>query len=366
MILMNNFMAEPKELKKEMMHACRRVIDSGFYILGNELQEFESKWSAACGVKYGIGVGNGMDAIELSLRVLDIGPGDEVITTGMTAVATVLAIVRAGATPVLADIETEDALMSIESVSRCFTEKTKAIVLVHLYGRIDRMDQWTKLCKSKNIHLIEDCAQAHLSMYKNKYAGSFGTLGAFSFYPTKNLGTLGDAGAIISDCKQTADKLCALRNYGQAERYHHPYIGMNSRLDEIQSAMLIQRLKWLNIFTKKRQEIAQFYNSKIKNTEIKKLSVPSFISEHVYHLFVLRCNTRDELRDYLTQHGIQTHIHYPIPVHKQTPFINILRDPMGLENTEVHAKECISIPCNPQMTKQQLLFVTKAINLYKQ
>ncbi|TXL12689.1 hypothetical protein BMR05_14580 [Methylococcaceae bacterium HT4] len=249
MILMNDFKAESIELQQAMQSAVERVLASGWYILGKELESFEEQWANICGTKYGIGVGNGMDAIEISLRALGIGVGDEVITTPMTAFATVLAIIRAGATPVLADIDSSTALLDPLSVQLCISPKTRALLLVHLYGQVRCMNEWKVLCDDNNIILLEDCAQAHLAAWQGRMAGSFGAAGAYSFYPTKNLGAAGDAGLLITNEIEVATKAKYIRNYGQSERYHHPEIGLNSRLDEIQAAILSERLKWLSGFT---------------------------------------------------------------------------------------------------------------------
>jgi dTDP-4-amino-4,6-dideoxygalactose transaminase len=199
MILMNDFKAEPQDLKDASLAAAKRVIDSGWYVLGQELTTFEKQWASICRTGFGVGVGNGMDAIEIALRALNIGPGDEVITSPMTAFASVLAILRSGATPVLADINPDTALLSLESVQRCISSKTKALVLVHLYGQLRDMNSWQELCKASNIYLIEDCAQSHLASWEGKVAGTFGEAGAYSFYPTKNLGALGDAGMLVTN-----------------------------------------------------------------------------------------------------------------------------------------------------------------------
>jgi dTDP-4-amino-4,6-dideoxygalactose transaminase len=364
-ILMNDFKAEPPELRAAMLAAAKRVIDSGWYVLGNEVTAFEKQWAAACGVGYGVGVGNGMDAIEIALRAMDIGPGDEVITTPMTAFATVLAILRAGATPVLADIDPTTALLSMASVRRCLTAKTRAVLLVHLYGQVRDMTDWQALCKAQGIHLVEDCAQAHLARWQGKVAGSFGVAGAYSFYPTKNLGALGDAGMLVSNNQALAERAGRLRNYGQSVRYYHPEIGMNSRLDELQAALLSERLKWLPAFTKRRQEIALTYQSEIDNPEIKKPAQPEENSAHVYHLYVLTCVKRAELERHLHQNGVQTLIHYPIPVHQQDPCINIRRDPKGLNCSELYAAQCLSLPCHPQMSNDEVNHVAQSVNTFR-
>jgi dTDP-4-amino-4,6-dideoxygalactose transaminase len=365
MILMNDFKAEPAKLRETMLNAAVRVIDSGWYILGKEVSQFEQAWAHNCGVPYGIGVGNGMDAIEIVLRALDIRAGDEVITTAMTAFASVLAIIRAGATPVLADIDPSSALMSLESAARCVTPRTKAVLLVHLYGQIRGMNTWVDFCKRLNLALVEDCAQAHSASQGGKIAGSFGMAGAYSFYPTKNLGALGDAGIIVTAREELADRAARIRNYGQSTRYHHPVLGLNSRLDELQAAILSERLKWLPEFTRRRQKIADIYRSQICNPAIKCLADPEERHSHVYHLFVVTCSRRDLLQKHLQDAGIQTLIHYPIPVHHQESCREVSRDPQGLSASERHAASCLSIPCHPQMSDEDAAGVVSAINSFR-
>lgn len=364
MILMNDFKLEPAAMREAMSAAIRRVLDSGWYILGNEDEIFEKKWADACQVSHAIGVGNGMDAIEIALRALDIGSGDEVITTPMTAFATVLAIYRAGATPVLADIDPYTALLSIESVARCVTSKTKAILLVHLYGQVRQMDAWQDFTARHGLSLIEDCAQAHLATWNGMVAGSFGVAGAYSFYPTKNLGAIGDAGMIVTKNEVIAQRAARLRNYGQSVRYQHPELGLNSRLDEIQAAILIERLKWLPELTDRRRQIAMAYRDGINNCHIEKLAEPEELLAHVYHLFVIRCKNRDALQRHLQEHGVQTHIHYPIVIHKQEPCLYIARDPDGLSNSDRHAQMCLSLPCHPYMTDESVSAVISAVNSF--
>jgi dTDP-4-amino-4,6-dideoxygalactose transaminase len=366
MILMNDFKSEPVEIREAMLLAAQRVFNSGFYVLGKELRQFEQSWTQTCGVAYGIGVGNGLDAIEIALRSLEIGPGDEVITTSMTAFATVLAIIRAGATPVLADIEPETALLSIKSVRRCLSPRTKAVLLVHLYGQVCHMQEWCDLCDSNDIVLIEDCAQAHLSQWQGRYAGAFGRVGAYSFYPTKNLGAIGDGGMVITSDEILAQKAICLRNYGQSQRYHHPELGMNSRLDEIQAALLLERLKWLPEFTLRRQEIAAAYHTGLCHPKVQLLALPQEKSAHVYHLFVVSCEYRAELQSHLQANDIQSLMHYPIPIHEQKTCRSLSRDPHGLANSEYHANTCLSIPCHPQMSNQDISRVIDAVNSFKE
>ena len=361
---MNDFKAEPEALRIAMLAAAKRVIDSGWYVLGKEVESFEHEWAQACGTSYGVGVGNGMDAIEIALRSLGVKQGDEVITTPMTAFATVLAILRAGATPVLADIEPDTALLSIESVKRCITNKTRALVLVHLYGQIRNMQNWVDLCEEYNIDLVEDCAQSHLATWQGKVAGSFGKAGAYSFYPTKNLGAPGDAGMLVTNDETIAKKASCLRNYGQSVRYHHPELGMNSRLDEMQAAILSARLSYLSGFTKRRRQIVSAYYEGISNQLVKLPKPPQEPSSHAYHLFVVTCEMRDKLQAHLHASGVQALIHYPIPIHYQVPCKNITRDSKGLVNSERHAQTCLSLPCHPQMTDNELQTVISAVNTF--
>lgn len=365
MILMNDFKAEPVELRQATLQAAQRVIESGWYVLGKELENFEQQWAETCGSHYSIGVGNGMDAIEIALRTLGISTGDEVITTPMTAFATVLAIIRAGATPVLADIDPETALLSPESVERCISTRTKAVVLVHLYGQIRDMQTWLDLCTVHNLKLIEDCAQAHLATWQGKKAGTLGEAGAYSFYPTKNLGALGDGGMLITSDEIIANKAKSLRNYGQSIRYHHPELGMNSRLDELHAAILSERLKWLTPFTQRRQDIATAYYQGIQNSLVKLLAMPEKPESHVYHLFVITSEKRDALQTHLQNAQIQTLIHYPVTIDQQEPCRNIKHDPKGLSNSHHHAETCLSLPCHPQMSNLDVIKVINAINSFK-
>ena len=364
MILINDFQAEPPALRDAMLAAVARVLQSGWYILGTEVQAFEREWARVCGVAHAVGAANGTDAIEIALRSLDIGPGDEVVTTPMTAFATVLAIIRAGATPVLADIEAETALLSLDSVERCLSSKTKAVVLVHLYGQVRDMPAWQQFCARHGVALVEDCAQAHLATLGGKVAGSFGRVGAYSFYPTKNLGAPGDAGALVTDDPALAQRASRLRNYGQSVRYHHPELGMNSRLDELQAAILRERLQWLEGFTARRREIARSYLEAMRNPQVRLQARPAEASAHVYHLFVVTCPQRQALQAHLQRSGVESLIHYPIPVHQQEPCRDIGRDPQGLRTSERHAASCLSLPCHPQMSNADVQAVIDAVNAF--
>ncbi|MEO5334282.1 MAG: DegT/DnrJ/EryC1/StrS family aminotransferase [Magnetococcus sp. YQC-5] len=364
MIMMNNFKNEPIELRKAMLNAVGRILDSGWYVLGPAVKKFEQRWAQECGVQYGVGVGNGMDAIEIALRTLEIGPGDEVITTSMTAFATVLAIHRAGAIPVLADIDPDTALLSLESAQRCLTPQTKGVVLVHLYGQIADMYAWVDWCTKVGIALIEDCAQAHLATWQGQPAGSFGQISAFSFYPTKNLGAIGDAGMLITRDESLANKAYCLRNYGQSSRGCHTELGLNSRMDELQAELLMIRMSWLEEFIYARRAIAQTYQDRMHHPLVKMMRMPDELSFHVYHLFVVTCEDRDALQAHLLKCGVQTLIHYPIPIHLQKPCSDLRCDPQGLMNTERHAKTCLSLPCHPQMKFNEIMSVITSVNSF--
>jgi len=362
MILMNDFKAEPDGLRAAELVAVNRVLSSGWYVLGNEVHQFEQEWAKRCGALYAVGVGNGMDAIEIGIRALDIGQGDEVITTPMTAFATVLAIIRAGATPVLADIDPTTGLLDPDSVERCLSPHTRAVLLVHLYGQVRHMDRWLAFCKQHGIALLEDCAQSHLAQWDGVVAGNFGRFGAYSFYPTKNLGALGDAGALVSNDSALSERAAVLRNYGQSARYHHTELGLNSRLDELQAALLKVRLAYLAEFTSRRQELAKVYREQISTPQVGMLAPPAQAVSHVYHLFVVICAARERLAQHLRDRGVETYVHYPVPVHRQPPCQGVRCDPTGLAATERHAATCLSLPCHPQMSDADLATVIEAIN----
>lgn len=364
MILMNDFKADPEDLKLAQIRAAERVIRSGWYILGNELKAFEERWAARCGTPHCLGVGNGMDAIEIGLRASGIGPGDEVITTPMTAFASVLAVIRAGATPILADIDPATGLLDPESVRRCLTPRTKGVLLVHLYGQVRNMDAWKTLCAEAGIGLFEDCAQAHLAAWKGRPAGSHGAWGAYSFYPTKNLGTLGDGGALVTTDPELAAIASRLRNYGQSKRYYHSDLGLNSRLDEIHAAILSARLEWLDGYTARRRQVADAYRLGIRNAKVTLLAAPVEPGNHVYHLFPVLCDRREDLMAHLKARDVESLIHYPVPVHMQEPCRAIGRAPGGLPRAERHAQVCLSLPCHPQLSDEDVARVVEAVNAF--
>mgnify|MGYP000515186875 CR=1 FL=1 len=348
-----------------MQMAAARVVASGQYILGSEVEAFEEAWARSCGTDHAVGTANGLDAIEVSLRAVGIGPGDEVITTGMTAFATILGVIRAGATPVIADIDAGSALMSMDSAERCLTSRTRAILLVHLYGQMRDMDSWRDFSTRHGLLLLEDCAQAHLAQWEGRPAGSIGVAGAYSFYPTKNLGAMGDAGALVTSDSELADVARSLRDYGQVGKYQHDLEGLNSRLDEIQAAFLSERLLTLQGETDRRRAIGFRYIKEISNPLVSTLDPPQTPSAHVFHLFVIRCEKREEIRRHFASYGIETLLHYPIPGHKQRALEQFGADPLGLRNTSKHAETCLSIPCHPGLSDAEVDRVIECLAVFR-
>jgi dTDP-4-amino-4,6-dideoxygalactose transaminase len=345
--------------------SAKRVLESGQLILGPEVKAFEKAWAERCGTTHAIGVANGMDAIEIGLRSLNIGPGAEVITTPMTAVATVLSIVRAGATPVLADIDMSTGLLQPDSVARCISPHTRAVLLVHLYGQMRDLSIWQNLCESHGLYLLEDCAQSHDAIWFGRKAGSWGEFGAYSFYPTKNLGASGDAGAIITSNDDVAERAKMLRNYGQANRYEHPVLGLNSRLDEMQAVFLSNRLHKLTEWTSRRQNIAKIYQSEISNGSVTHLAPPQLEENHVYHLFVMLTEYRDAFMAHLLDHGIDSLSHYPIAIQQQDSLRGVMVDPSGIQTSQRFAEMCVSIPCGPHLSDSDLERVINATNSFR-
>jgi dTDP-4-amino-4,6-dideoxygalactose transaminase len=265
---------------------------------------------------------------------------------------------------VLADIDPDTATLDPASVERCLNPRTRAILVVHLYGQAGALDVLNELAENRGVHLIEDCAQAHGARFDGRPVGSIGTLGAWSFYPTKNLGTAGDGGAITTNSEALDEVARALRNYGQTHRYHHPFLGLNSRLDEVQAAMLQVRLRQLPAWTERRRVIASAYAGGIRNSKVRILPLSAENERHVHHLFVVTTESRDALMEHLRALGIGSLIHYPVPAHHQPPFRDLLRDPQGLSSAEQHADRCVSLPCHPAMTDADVTQVIEAVNSF--
>jgi len=357
MIKIIDFGREFKQISKEIKEAINRVLESSWYILGEEVKRFEKEFSEYIGTKYGVGVSSGTDAIMLSLMALGIGRGDEVITVSHTSIATVSAISITGAEPIFVDVEENTMLMDINKVKLKIANKTKAIVPVHLYGHSVNMNPLIEISEKYGIPIVEDCAQAHGAEYNGKKVGSIGKLGAFSFYPTKNLGAYGDAGMIVTNDKELYQKLLMLRQYGWKERDKSVMKGVNSRLDEIQAAILRVKLKYLGEWNEKRRYNAKLYNELLKNTEIL-TPVEKKYAKHVYHQYVIRLRNRNVLKKYLQKKGIQTQIHYPVPVHKQRPYKINSRLPV----TEKICNQILSLPVHPWLNEKEIELISKTIS----
>ncbi len=328
-------------LADEIQPAVERVMASGWFILGPEVAAFEQEFAAYHGVKHAVGVANGTDAIELALRVASVGPGDEVITVSHTAVATVCAIEQAGAVPVLVDIDPQSFTIDPAAIEAAITPRTRAIIPVHLYGHPAAIAPISEIAARHNLLLIEDCAQAHGARSNGQLVGTFGHLAAFSFYPTKNLGAYGDGGAILTNDDRFAERLRRLRSYGQTQRYIHAERGVNSRLDELQAAILRVKLRHLDEHNQQRRQIARIYD-----THLREVMTPTEAPDvhHVYHLYVVRHGARDALMQALAQQGVGTLIHYPVPVHLQDAYDDLGYRPGSLPVTEQTAREILSLP----------------------
>ncbi|MCU0285499.1 MAG: DegT/DnrJ/EryC1/StrS family aminotransferase [Acidobacteria bacterium] len=358
-IRFDNFKVQYAQIREEIDAAVHRVLDSGWFILGKELEMFESDFAQYIGCNYCVGVGNGTDAITLSLMALGIGRGDEVITSNMTAFPTIAGIMKSGATPVVVDIRFEDGLIDAAKIEAKINRDTKAVLPVHLYGQSCDMDPIKDLAYRYGLKVVEDCAQSVGAVYKNQKTGTIGEVSAFSFYPTKNLGAYGDAGAVTTNDETIYKKLLALRNYGQRVRYYHDEFGFNSRLDEIQAAILNVKLKYLDSWNEKRHSLAASYH--------KKLHTVSCLQENnyglpVYHLFVIQTKYRDKLMAYLKSRGIQTLIHYPVPMHKQKGFG--LQTDEDFPGSTRFADEILSIPIYPELSDENLALITGQINTF--
>ncbi len=343
--------------------AAERVFNRAWYILGPELEAFEAAFAEYHGGGHSVGVANGTDAIELALRAAGIGAGDEVITVAHTAVATVCAVMRTGATAVLVDIDPQTYTIDPAAVKAAITPRTRAVVAVHLYGHPADMPRLVEVCRAANVLIVEDCAQAHGARLAGRKVGTFGDLAAFSFYPTKNLGAFGDGGAVYTGDASLADRVRRLRNYGQTDRYFHADPGgFNSRLDELQAAFLQIGLARLDADNAARRRIASAYL-----TGLRGVGVPATVQygravEHVYHLFVVRHPHRDRLRAQLEKFGVGTLVHYPIPVHLQPAYQCLGLRAGDLPVTEQAAKEVLSLPMSAGLTDDQARFVVERVN----
>jgi dTDP-4-amino-4,6-dideoxygalactose transaminase len=351
-----------KSIEDEVNDAISSVLNGGKYVLAENVESFEREFAQYLGVKYAVGVASGTEAIQLALMALGIGRGDEVITVSNTAVPTVSAVSLAGATPVLCDIDPSTLTIDIEKVKNRINKNTRAILPVHLYGMPVDMNRLSVIAEKMSIPLIEDACQAHGASIHDKKVGGFGALGCFSFYPTKNLGCYGDGGAVVTNDGELYDKLKLLRNYGQRDRYVHEIKGLNSRLDELQAAILRVKLKYLEAWNLRRAKLAGCYDELIKNEDVVKLpKVYGFTN--VYHLYVIRHPRRDELMQYLAQNGVQTLIHYPIPIHLQRSHAE-LGSKGDFPVSEKACNEVLSLPLYPELKEAELEYISDLINKF--
>jgi dTDP-4-amino-4,6-dideoxygalactose transaminase len=351
------------EIKKEIQTAMQSVIDSGDFVLGKKVFAFESAFAEYLGVKHCVGVGSGTDALLLALAVSGVGEGDEVIIPAMSFIATLTPLIWLRAKPVIVDITSDTYQIDPEKIESAISPRTKAILPVHLYGYLADMEAIKNVTNGRQIVTIEDAAQAHGSKLNNQLGGSFGEVGAFSFYPGKNLGAYGDAGAVVVNNSEIADRLRLLRNHGQSQKYHHRLFGYNSRLDTIQAAVLGVKLKYIEQMNEKRRSISEKYKDKLKNLPIELPQTPMNQIPN-YHLFVIQTDKRDALHTYLNQRGIQSLMHYPIPLHLQESAAFLGYKIGDFPNAEKLAKRCLSLPIFPDMTDDELMFVCDEISSF--
>lgn len=349
-----------RQIKQEIDEAVSRTLSSGWYLLGNELRAFEEEFAQYVGTKHCIGVANGLDALTLSLRAMDIGPGDEVIVPANTYIATWLAVSQVQAIPIPVEPDPLTYNINPEHIEMAISPKTKAILPVHLYGQPARMDPIIALAKKYHLYILEDSAQAHGAKYKGQRVGGLGTASGWSFYPGKNLGAFGDGGAVTTNDDFIAEKVRMLRNYGSKIKYVNDVQGVNSRLDELQAAVLRVKLKHLDTWNKRRADIAKKYREQITNKHIKQPIVPDW-ADPVWHLFVVRHSCRDLLKKRLSDNGIETIIHYPIPPHKQKAYFSSnLSNAFPLTNQL--SEEILSLPIGPHLREEQCQHLIDTLN----
>lgn len=348
----------PREDAEAVRAAIERVVSSGWYVLGPEVAAFETEFAAACGASQAVGVGTGTDAIALILRALGIGPGDEVITTPLSAAYTALAVMMVGARPVFADIDPDRLTLDPAAAERAITSRTRAILPVHLYGQAADMDALHQVAAKHQLALVEDACQAHLATAGGRPVGTIGVAGAFSFYPTKNLGALGDGGAIVTGDGALATRLRRLRNGGQTDRYHHLEPGLNSRLDEMQAAILRARLPYLHSWTAQRRTVAAAYRAALVGARVDVLR--EFDAGHVYHLFVVRTQQRSVLQQHLAANGIETLVHYPVPIPHQPALAS--QDPADCPEAARACDEVLSLPLHAGLTDQDVAAVAASVH----
>ncbi|UPT57289.1 DegT/DnrJ/EryC1/StrS family aminotransferase [Dickeya zeae] len=351
-----------QEIESELKNVFEKVLHSGWYVMGPELESFEQEFAEYCGVDYSIGVGNGLEALFLLMKAYDIGPGDEVLVPANTFIATWLAVTQAGATPVPVKADTNTCNISVHHIEDAITSKTRAIIPVHLYGQPADMDEINRIAKKHNLVVIEDAAQAQGAYYKGRKVGSLGNAAATSFYPGKNIGCLGDGGAVLTSDKAIAEKIRKLRSYGSTIKYQHDIIGYNSRLDELQAAILRVKLKHLDEWNSRRTLIAEKYCAELNGTGIQLPFVPEW-AKPVWHLFVIQSQHRDELQDYLKNNNVQSLIHYPIPPALQECYKDLTEERF-FQHDDL-ANKILSLPIYPTMSSKETDRVIEVIKSFQ-
>lgn len=359
MIDLGGLKQQYNEIAAEIEETVVRILRRGWYILGEELTGFEEAFSRYIGTRHGIGVNSGSDGLYLAVKALNIGVGDEVMTVSHTFISTVDSIVRNNANPVFIDIDPNTFCMDPRQIESKITPKTRAIIPVHLYGHPADMTPIMEIAERYNLSVIEDASQAHGACYRGEKVGSIGDMGCFSFYPAKNLGAYGDGGMVVTDDPTLADQLRKLRNYGQSKKYEHDFVGINSRLDDLQAAILRVKLKYLDQWNQKRCDIADQYDHLLNATDIITPQKQKF-ADHVYHQYVIKCNQRNDLHTRLSQQGINTQIHYPIPVHHQLAYDHDKCN-VHLPVTERICHEILSLPMHPWLNERDTQTVINAI-----
>ncbi|MDC1307033.1 DegT/DnrJ/EryC1/StrS family aminotransferase [Pseudomonadales bacterium] len=361
MIKYENLRAVNAPFFDDLQRSFSDTLESGWYVLGDNVKTFERCFSEYIGVDECVGVANGLDALLLALKALNLRPGDEVIVPSNTYIATILAVVQAGLTPVLVEPSLKTYNIDPLEIEKSITSKTRAILVVHLYGKACEMDAILSLCKQHDLRLIEDCAQSHGATYKGKKTGSFGDFGCFSFYPTKNLGALGDAGAVVCNDKMLSDKVRQLRNYGSSIKYYNEVLGYNSRLDEVQAGFLNIKLQFLDDITRHKRALADIYRARLSDNFIKPEVCVDFFD--VYHIFNIRHTERDLLRDYLLDNHIQTEIHYPVSPNRQKALTGYFRDIFPISEL-IHATT-LSLPISFSTTEDEVIQVCEVMNAFE-
>jgi dTDP-4-amino-4,6-dideoxygalactose transaminase len=347
-------------IKEEIDETIKKVFEKSWFILGENVKKFEEEFARYCGVDYAVGVGSGTEALHLALLACGSGPDEEVITVPNTAVPTISAVSFAQAKPVFVDINPQTYTIDVSKIEDAISPRTKTILPVHLYGQPADMDGIRKIAKKHNLRVIEDACQAHGAEYKGKKVGSLGDVGCFSFYPSKNLGAYGDGGMAVTNNREMAEKLKMLRNYGQEKRYYHKIKGFNSRLDELQAAVLRVKLKYLDDWNEKRRKNASIYNELLTDTDVV-TPLEADYGKHIYHLYVIKYKERDSLEKYLKEKGVGTFVHYPIPVHLQEAYSSLGLEKGSFPVAERCAQEILSLPMYPELKEDRIKEVSQII-----